>query len=89
MTQETQNNQPVAEVRDRDIRVAIWKNPTKDGTSYRFSASLPERRYEVEGEWKTARSFNREEYLRIGHLCGKVVDRISELYQELYDSNQN
>ncbi len=84
MKQETQNNSPVAELRDRDIRVAIWKNPTKDGKSFRFTASLPERRYQVEGQWLSATSFNQDEYLRIARLSGKVADRIGELYQELH-----
>lgn len=88
MTQQTQNNQPEAEVRDRDIRIAIWKNPSKDGKSFRFTASLPERRYQVEGQWRNATSFNQDEYLRIARLSGKVADRIGELYQCLYSSNQ-
>lgn len=88
MTKETQNNTPVVEVRDRDIRVAIWKNPSKDGKSFRFTASLPERRYQVEGQWRNATSFNQDEYLRIARLSGKVADRIGELYQELYAATQ-
>lgn len=88
MTQVTQNNTPVDEVRDRDIRVAIWKNPSKDGKSFRFTASLPERRYQVEGQWRNATSFNQDEYLRIARLSGKVADRIGDLYQEFYAANQ-
>lgn len=88
MTQETQNNKPVAHVKSRDIRIAIWKNPTSDGNGFRFTASAPERRYEVEGEWKSATTFTQDEYLRIGFLTGKVYEKITELYEEQYAQKQ-
>lgn len=80
MTQVT--NKPVAEITDRDIKIAIWGNPRKDGKGTRYSAGSPVRSYkDANGNWKETSYFAFNEVLRIQRIVGKVADKIEELYR--------
>ncbi|MCC6971103.1 MAG: hypothetical protein IT434_12890 [Phycisphaerales bacterium] len=54
-------NRPAYTLRYGSVHVAIWPEITKEGHT-RYAATV-DRRYEVNGEWKTSRTFRKDELL--------------------------
>jgi hypothetical protein len=63
----SEKNKPVHEIRLGNIKAAIWKNSTENGSLY--NATL-RRIYKKDDEWKSTDSFGRDDLL----LVGKVAD---------------
>lgn len=73
----TTTNKPAGEVRDGNIRVTIWRNPSDKGVFY---SAVPSRTYTAAGdELKDADSFTNGDILRLAHLLPKAYDKINEL----------
>lgn len=76
MTQQTNTNAPMSELRDGSLRAAIWKNQKKDGTGNYYSVTLS-RTYKDDGDqYRDTNSFSPTELLRISRLAGNAYDEI-------------
>lgn len=65
------------------INASIWENEVKqDGDTFTtYSVSL-EKRYQKDGEWKSASSFNANEMLVVAYVATKAYERSLELRSE-------
>lgn len=79
MTQETKNQSPIAEVRDRGIKIAIWRHPRKDQPGFRYSGKLQRSYKDANGDWQSTDSFGGEQWLRVARLALQAYDRELEL----------
>ena len=62
------NNKPVYEVRIYPVKVAVWRNETKENSA--FYSTTVERSYKDGDEYKSTTSFNRDDLLKLS----KAVD---------------
>ncbi|EMI24075.1 hypothetical protein RESH_05397 [Rhodopirellula europaea SH398] len=77
MTQET--NKPAFTERFGGLKGTIWRNPGTDGKPDRYTVSYSRSYKTADGQWKETTSFSAIDNLKLGHLVGKVTDRIAEL----------
>ena len=78
MTNETKK--PAKTLRDGNLKVAIWKNESKNGHFY--SVDAPIRSYMMdENQWKETSSLSGSEPLRAAYLLQKAYDAILELQE--------
>ena len=73
-------NQPVAELRDGTIKVAIFRNlPKQEGDPVRFSGRLTRSYRDANGDWQETNSLSGSEYLRTANLLIQAYNRDLEL----------
>ena len=62
------------------INASIWENEVKqDGDTFTtYSVSL-EKRYQKDGEWKSASSFNANEMLVVGYVANQAYEKTLQL----------
>lgn len=72
----TENNGPIATLRDGAIKATIWKNFGEKGNFYSVEFS---RTYKDGDEYKNAHSFSGQEPLQVARIAEKAYDRIAEL----------
>ena len=77
MTQET--NKPAFTERFGGLKGTIWRNPGTDAKPDRYTVSYSRSYKTADGQWKETTSFSAIDNLKLGHLVGKVTDRIAEL----------
>ena len=77
MTQET--NKPAYTERFGGLKGTIWRNSGKEGKPDRYTVSYSRSYKTADGQWKETSSLNEIDNLKLGHLVGKVTDRIAEL----------
>ena len=77
MTQET--NKPAFTERFGGMKGTIWKNAGTDGKPDRYTVTYSRSYKTAEGEWRETTSLSEMDNLKLGHLVGKVTDRIAEL----------
>lgn len=80
------NNQPVSEVRDGDLKIAIFRNePKQDGDRPRYSGKLTRSYRDASGDWHDTDYLSGSEFLRAARLMEKAYD--AELEQRVVDRN--
>lgn len=77
MTQET--NKPAYTERFGGLKGTIWRNPGQDGKPDRYSVTFSRSYKTADGQWQETTSFGEIDNLKLGHLVGKVTDRIADL----------
>ena len=77
MTQET--NKPAYTERFGGLKGTIWKNAGTDGKPDRYTVSYTRSYKTAEGQWKETNSLSEIDNLKLGHLVGRVTDRIASL----------
>jgi len=76
MSQNT--NRPVKEFRTRrNIRAAVWANPSEKGDHPRFSVTVEKRYRDSEGNWQTSHSYFRDEIPDLRLVLSKAFEHIS------------
>lgn len=75
MTKETKQR-PIETLRDGNIKAAIWKNESDNGTFYAITFS---RTYKDGDDYKDTESFSGSQLLRLARLAGKAYDRTNKL----------
>ncbi|QDT00416.1 hypothetical protein [Adhaeretor mobilis] len=82
MTNTTPKN-PVAKFQDGKVQLAIWKNPSEQGSFYSISA--PTRSYQDEaGNYRDTTSLSGTQLLQAQRLLGLAYDRIRDLQDADY-----
>lgn len=77
---EKPSNQPVAELRDGTLKIAIFRNePEKEGDRVRFSGRLTRSYVDSSGQWKETNYLSNAEYLRAANLLTQAYNRELEL----------
>jgi hypothetical protein len=77
-------NQPVQEVRDGGLRIAIFRNePKQEGDRPRYSGKLTRSYRDAQGEWHDTEYLSGTEFLRAARLMEKAYD--AELAQKAAD----
>lgn len=80
------NNQPVAEVRDGNLKIAIFRNePKQEGERPRYSGKLTRSYRDASGDWHDTEYLSGSEFLRAARLMEKAYDE--ELTQRATDKN--
>lgn len=75
------NNKPLETIRDRTLKVDIWRNVSEKGIHYNTNGVI--RGYQEEsGDWKDTRSLSGAENLRGSRLLALADIRILELMAE-------
>lgn len=78
------NNQPVSEVRDGSLKIAIFRNePKQEGERPRYSGKLTRSYRDASGDWHDTEYLSGTEFLRAARLMEKAYD--SELSQKASD----
>lgn len=78
------NNQPVSEVRDGNLQIAIFRNePKQEGDRPRYSGKLTRSYRDASGEWHDTDYLSGSEFLRAARLMEKAYD--AELCQRAAD----
>lgn len=68
---------PAAEVRDGNIKLAIWRNQSEKGAFYSVE---PSRTYtDNNNQAKSSSSFSGTDLFKLKRLCDKAYDTIQEL----------
>ncbi len=71
----TSNNKPVSEVRDSNLKIAIFKNePKQEGERPRYSGKLTRSYRDASGEWHDTDYLSGSEFLRAARLMGRAYD---------------
>lgn len=76
-----ENNKPIWEVTQGQIRAVCWMNErqTNDGRSFQQPSVVLERRYQdKDGNWKSTNRFSSQEIVLLAHFIGKVADKVLE-----------
>lgn len=69
------SNKPVSELRDGNLRIAIFRNePKEDGERARFSGKLTRSYRDAAGEWHSTEYLSGSEYLRAARLMERAYD---------------
>lgn len=76
------NNKPVAEIRDGLIKIAIFKNPVKEGDGFRYSGKLTRSYRDAEDKWQETQYLSNSQYLRAANLLVQAYNRELELKAE-------
>ncbi len=71
--------QPVAQVRIRSIKAAIWKNENGKGARYNVTF---QRLYKDGEQWKSSESFGRDDLLVLAKVADLAHTRIFEMQEE-------
>jgi len=79
----TENQKPVATLKDRFIKADIWKNGSKNGDFYSVSIS---RTYKDGNDYKSANSFSGSDTLVAARLLQGAYDKVVELEKADYES---
>lgn len=80
------SNQPIAEVRDGNLKIAIFRNePKQEGDRPRYSGKLTRSYRDASGDWHDTEYLSGTEFLRAARLMEKAYD--SELTQKASDKN--
>ena len=82
MTTSTQNNRPVAELRDGLLKIAIFQNERQDGNGFRYSGKLVRSYQDAEGNWRETQSLSSGDYLRGANLLVQAYNRVLQLKAE-------
>lgn len=72
----TSNKKPAAQLRDGNIKAAIWSNENEKGTYYSVTFS---RTYKDENGYHDATNFSGIELLKLSRLAAKAYDEIAAL----------
>lgn len=59
----SESNRPVQEIRHRNIRAAIWRNPTEKGAMYTVTVSRSYR--DDAGQWHDSNSFSFDDLMNL------------------------
>ena len=73
------NTKPTTTVRIASIKAAIWTNETKNGVRHTVTF---ERLYKDGDQWKSTRSFGRNDLLLLAKVVHQAHSRILELDKE-------
>ncbi|TWT86723.1 hypothetical protein Mal64_35520 [Pseudobythopirellula maris] len=80
------NNQPVSEVRDGALKIAIFRNePKQEGDRPRYSGKLTRSYRDANGEWHDTDYLSGTEFLRAARLMEKAYDE--EIVQRAADKS--
>lgn len=80
------NNQPVSEVRDGNLKIAIFRNdPKQEGDRPRYSGKLTRSYRDASGDWHDTEYLSGSEFLRAARLMEKAYDE--EVSQRAADKN--
>lgn len=76
----TNGNKPVVEVRDGNLKIALFRNePQEAGERVRYSGKLTRSYRDASGQWHNTDSLSGSEFLRAARLMEKAYD--AELQQ--------
>lgn len=76
------NNKPVAEVRDGNLKIALFCNPPKEeGDRARYSGKLTRSYRDASGQWHDTDYLSGSDFLRAARLMEKAYD--AELEQRV------
>lgn len=82
----TTNNQPVSEVRDGALKIAIFRNePKQEGDRPRYSGKLTRSYRDASGAWHDTEYLSGTEFLRAARLMEKAYD--AEMSQRSADKD--
>jgi hypothetical protein len=71
----TSNNKPVAEVRDGNLKIALFRNePKEEGERARYSGKLTRSYRDASGQWHDTDYLSGSEFLRAARLMEKAYD---------------
>jgi len=71
----TPTNKPVSEVRDGNLKIAIFRNePKQEGERPRYSGKLTRSYRDAQGEWHDTDYVSGSEFLRAARLMEKAYD---------------
>lgn len=70
------NKKPAAQLRDGNIKAAIWSNETEKGTYFSVNFS---RTYRDENGYHDASNFSGVELLKLSRLAAKAYDEVATL----------
>lgn len=87
MTNVTNNNQPIARLKDGLIQVAVWKNESSQGKTY-YSVSKVQRTYQDNGTYKETDSLSGTQLLQAARLLVRAYDRVRELEEADYQARR-
>jgi len=88
MSNTTNNNEPIARVKDGKLTIAIWKNASGEGNVF-YSISATQRREKDDaGEYANYTSLSGTQILQGKRLMGMAYDRIRELEQADYEASK-
>jgi len=73
-------DKPIHEIRIGAVKALIWENHTDKGLRHNTTI---ERLYRDDGEWKTTRSFGRDDLL----VVGKIADQAHTWIHQQHDKN--
>lgn len=69
------HNQPVSEVRDGNLKIAIFRNdPKQEGDRPRYSGKLTRSYRDASGDWHDTDYLSGSEFLRAARLMEKAYD---------------
>ncbi len=74
-------NKPIHELRHRNIRAAIWRNPTAKGVMYDVQIT---RSYRDGEGWRDSHSFGYDDLMNVAKLMADAHSFISTLRQKEY-----
>lgn len=76
-----EKKRPAAQLRDGNLKAAIWENTKDDRTmhSVQFSRSYQDK----DGNFRDTQSFSSQDLLRLSHLAGRAHDRVNRLRAEM------
>jgi hypothetical protein len=72
----SENNKPIDTIRLGAVKAAIWRNETEAGP--RYTATF-ERLYKDGDQWKSTRSFPRDDLLLLAKVADLAHSRIHEM----------
>lgn len=73
----SEKQKPVETIRDKELKIAIWKNEGKNGTFYRTSA--PTKSYKEGEDFKETTGMDGHDQLRLAWLHTEAHRKIVEL----------
>lgn len=71
----TTHNKPIAEVRDGNLKIAIFRNePKEEGDRARYSGKLTRSYRDASGDWHDTDYLSGSEFLRAARLMERAYD---------------
>lgn len=86
MTNTSNNNEPVARLKDRSLSIAVWRNTTEQGKVF-YSVSKIKRTYKENGNYKETDTLSGTQLLQAARLLKQAYSHIRELEQLDYQSH--
>lgn len=80
------SQQPIDQIRIRNVRAAIWSNTTKEGRTF-YSVTVSRSYRDADGNWKDTTSFSPTELLTLAKVADMAHSRIVDLISNSSDAD--